>query len=331
MRRLIILTSLACLALPAASAVAQAPATLDVAFGKAKSRAHPRIVLGRRINVRGIVCPFAAGQQVHVRFKSHGKVLRAVDVPVKLPAGGRCGHFRAHATAKRAGAIFVRAEHVATPELGAASTLLRRAHVIAPRLRPGSRGPTVRALQRQLKEAGYVVGRRGLYDDRTARAVLAFRKLSNLSRTSVASPVVFRRLAAGGGRFSIRHPEHGHHVEADLTHQVLALIDHRRVQRLYPLSSGKPSTPTVLGTFHVYSKTPGFNSKGMYFSNYFIRGYAIHGYHDVPIYPASHGCLRVPIPDAVSIYSWVRSGDAVDVYYRTPGHRSPKPRKNAGP
>ena len=33
-------------------------------------------------------------------------------------------------------------------------------------------------------------------------------------------------------------------------------------------------------------------------SNYFIRGYAIHGYAEVPTYAASHGCLRVPIPDA---------------------------------
>ena len=38
--------------------------------------------------------------------------------------------------------------------------------------------------------------------------------------------------------------------------------------------------------------------KGMVHSNYFIGGYAIHGYVSVPAYPASHGCLRVPIPDA---------------------------------
>lgn len=50
-------------------------------------------------------------------------------------------------------------------------------------------------------------------------------------------------------------------------------------------------------------------------SNYFIRGYAIHGYAEVPTYAASHGCLRVPIPDAASIYSWVRIGTPVDVYY----------------
>ena len=49
-------------------------------------------------------------------------------------------------------------------------------------------------------------------------------------------------------------------------------------------------------------------------SNYFIRGYAIHGYAEVPTYAASHGCLRVPIPDAAAIYGWVQTGTPVDVY-----------------
>ena len=65
------------------------------------------------------------------------------------------------------------------------------------------------------------------------------------------------------------------------------------------MSSGKPSTPTVLGRFRVYRKTPGTNAKGMVDSTYFIRGYAIHGYASVPTYNASHGCMRVPIPDAL--------------------------------
>ena len=49
-------------------------------------------------------------------------------------------------------------------------------------------------------------------------------------------------------------------------------------------------------------------------SNYFIRGYAIHGYPDVPVYPASHGCLRVPIPNARFMFRWLDYRDRVDVY-----------------
>jgi lipoprotein-anchoring transpeptidase ErfK/SrfK len=61
-------------------------------------------------------------------------------------------------------------------------------------------------------------------------------------------------------------------------------------------------------------KAPGTNAKGMYMSNYFIRGYAIHGYPEVPTYNASHGCLRVPNADAVSIFNWIRVGDPIWVY-----------------
>jgi lipoprotein-anchoring transpeptidase ErfK/SrfK len=88
-----------------------------------------------------------------------------------------------------------------------------------------------------------------------------------------------------------------------------------RVRRIYEMSSGKPSTPTVIGNFSIYSKTLGTNAKGMVDANYFIRGYAIHGYAEVPTYNASHGCVRVPIPSAASIYRWVHMGTRVDTYY----------------
>jgi lipoprotein-anchoring transpeptidase ErfK/SrfK len=116
---------------------------------------------------------------------------------------------------------------------------------------------------------------------------------------------------AGQGAWRVRHPRDGRHVEADLSKQVLVLVDGSRVHRIYHISSGKPSTPTVLGRFHVYRKDPGTNAHGMVHSSYFIGGYAIHGYADVPVYNASHGCLRVPIPDSWAIYSWLRIGDVV--------------------
>jgi lipoprotein-anchoring transpeptidase ErfK/SrfK len=70
----------------------------------------------------------------------------------------------------------------------------------------------------------------------------------------------------------------------------------------------------VFGTFHFYLQTPGTNAKGMVDSSYFIGGYAIHGYADVPAYAASHGCVRVPIPNALQIYGWIDIGDPIFVY-----------------
>lgn len=89
---------------------------------------------------------------------------------------------------------------------------------------------------------------------------------------------------------------------------------HGRVRRIYTMSSGKPSTPSPLGSFRVYEKRPGTNAEGMVDSSYFLRGYAIHGYAEVPFYAASHGCLRIPIPDAAAVYTWVRVGYRVDIY-----------------
>jgi hypothetical protein len=155
--------------------------------------------------------------------------------------------------------------------------------------------------------------------------------MTGLQRIPYAGTQLFELLARRAGSFHVRYPRDGRHVEADLTKQVLAEIEPGgHVRRIYMMSSGKPSTPTVIGRFQVYLKTPGENSKGMVDSNYFIRGYAIHGYAEVPTYAASHGCLRVPIPDAPAIYAWVRNGTPVDVYNED-GGGSGQVRSGAGP
>ena len=58
----------------------------------------------------------------------------------------------------------------------------------------------------------------------------------------------------------------------------------------------------------------GTNALGMVDASYFVGGYAIHGYVSVPAFNASHGCLRVPIPDARRISNWLGHGDVVWVY-----------------
>ena len=145
-----------------------------------------------------------------------------------------------------------------------------------------------------------------MFDASTARAVIAYRKVTGRARVATAPRSLLHALLAGRGTFRVRHPEHGKHVEVDLSRQVLALVRGSRVERIYGVSSGKPSTPTVLGRFRVYSKVPGTNAKGMVDTSYFVGAYAIHGYASVPTFPASHGCVRVPIPNALSIFTWLR-------------------------
>lgn len=208
--------------------------------------------------------------------------------------------------------------------------LERRVTQMKGSLRVGMHGRAVLLLQDELARLRYAVPVSGRFDEATGRAVLAFRKIAGLERIESANAGVFQRLQHGAGHFHVRYPGDGKHVEADLSKQVLAEIERGRVRRIYTVSSGKPSTPTVLGRFHVYSKTPGANSEGMVDSNYFIRGYAIHGYAEVPSYAASHGCLRIPIPDAPAVFAWVQVGYPVDVY-TDDGRGSRTVRADAGP
>jgi peptidoglycan hydrolase-like protein with peptidoglycan-binding domain len=325
MRRHIALSTMAALVAAAPAAAQDQPAPPQPAPPPAPAAGQMTVVVdhvgkfattltGKRWRVRGDVVPYVEGQQVVVRFFRDGKKFLAKRAAVKPGASGKAGHFKASLSTKVSGRVTIRVTKEASATQVAIKAPAQRVLVLPDHVTPGATGNGVRVLQRQLRALGYVPGRRGTYDARTSRAVLAFRKVSGLARTAIADRAVFRRLANGGGRFKVRYPGHGKHVEADLSRQVIALIDHGKVQRIYPTSSGKPSTPTVLGHYRFYSKTPGFNSHQMYFSNYFIGGYAIHGYYDVPTYNASHGCLRIPNADAVSVYNWVRIGDRIDVY-----------------
>lgn len=311
-RRVLVLTILAAaLAAPAAAHAASAPllSLTPEQVGKGRS-----VLAGTQWRVRVVAQPWVEGTVATVRFYRNGKRIKKVDVPLTVSGTGQSGMAVVPFTSGKPGRITVQATHLAAPGLPQLKAKQVRVRILPLQALPGARGPIVRLLQQKLSAKGYVVGQRGFYDARTARAVLAFRKVTGMARTTIASSDVFKRLLAGGGTFRVRHPEHGRHVEADLSRQVLALIDGGKVQRIYPFSSGKPSTPTVRGSFRVYSKTPGTNQKGMVYSSYFIRGYAIHGYYSVPVFAASHGCLRVPIPDAVPIYNWLRIGNVVDVY-----------------
>jgi hypothetical protein len=271
-------------------------------------------VTSRPTQIVGRIAPYIPAQQVSVRIWRGHKLLKTVTVRPKPTRTKQTATFSVRFTPERSGAVQIFAVHQRTPEQRelVAKTALA---VVAPTASPGTRSPFVGLLQQRLAAVGYATPQSGVYDDATGRAVLAFRKVNGMPRITTLTPLIVDRLLDGAGGFKVRYPQHGRHVEANLNWQVLALIENGKVVRAYTTSSGKPSTPTVLGNFRFYMDEPGTNSHGMVDSSYFIRGYAIHGYYDVPTYPASHGCLRVPIPDAYSIYSWVHLGDQIDVYY----------------
>lgn len=275
---------------------------------------RPLAVAGRALRANVRVVPYVPGQRVRVRvWLGHALVVRRTVAP-RPTSSGRTATFSVRFVPRRGGKLQIFALHDGTAEQGALSARAALS-VLTPVAGPGARGPFVALLQQRLAAVGYATPQTGVYDPLTGLAVLAFRKVNGMARVETLSPIVVDRVLRGVGGFEVRYPRHGRHVEANLGWQVLAEIDHGRVFRAYTTSSGKPSTPTVLGHFRFYMREPGTNSHGMVDSTYFIRGYAIHGYYDVPTYAASHGCLRVPIPDAFAIYSWVHIGDQIDVYY----------------
>jgi peptidoglycan hydrolase-like protein with peptidoglycan-binding domain len=272
-------------------------------------------LLGHRIEIRGLVTPYVAGQDVQVGFYLDGRKVGVRVVPV-MPAAGAAGEFRAGFVSHYGGLLQARASHSATAQQVAFSARAPQVRFVNPNVGFGDAGQSVRLLQQELTSLHYAVPLTGVFDEGTGQALIAYRKMNGLERVAAAGPRVFALLWRRAGAFHVRYTGDGRHVEANLSKQVLAEIEPGgRVYRIYTISSGKPSTPTVLGRFQVYLKTPGENSEGMVDSNYFIRGYAIHGYAEVPTYAASHGCLRVPVPDAPAIYAWVRVGTPVDVYY----------------
>jgi len=294
---------------PAKSRTLTVSPTVGVAIS-----AHTYLRAGRRsvgvphvpVRIRGVTASYAPGAGVVVDvFKSAKRVAhRAVHV-------SRAGARGAFTFSFKPGGRGVYRIRASAP--GGSRTI--RVFVIAPHAREGSRGTAVRALQSRLHRLGYLIPVNGVFDASTGRALLAFRKVNGYARTTGASVAVFKRLARGGGGFHLRYPNAGKHVEFDWSRQVLVLARGAQPEKILHASSGKPSTPTVFGKFKFYSKTPGFNAHGMYYSNYFIGGYAIHGYAEVPPYAASHGCIRIPIPSAQAVYSWIDLGDTIYVYH----------------
>jgi hypothetical protein len=297
---------------PAARVTAGEPLTVSIDGGLTVRGRH-YADRGQRLTVSGVVRPYVEGQAAVVDISRNGVAVSSERVAVDAAADGS-GEFRAQFTAAAKGSYVaqVRIESsdgsvAVGPEQDSVTSTAFRAH-------RGSRGVKVRLLQRGLRRLGYVTPVGGRYGAPTWRAVLAFRKVNRMGRRGTASRGVYKKVFRGRGEFRLKYPRRGKHVEFDKSRQVLVLARGGRAVRTYHSSSGKRSTPTVFGTFRFYRRQWGTNSHGMVHSVYFIRGYAIHGYRSVPNHPASHGCIRVPIPNSYSIAKWISLGDTIFVY-----------------
>ena len=297
--------------MPASPALAQTPLpapkagtlTLQVTSPIAL-HGRPYVLTGDVVTVTGTVKPFVPKQKVRLRISTPKRKPTIVRVLVR-----KGGVFHVRFRTRRAVTYRIYARHDATPEQAKFAAIGSVGAVS-----PGS-GLGVALFKQGLRQLGYPAGNGPAVTGKLGRSVLAFRKTNSLARIYTADRHIYEMVFAGRGAYQLRYPNAGKHVEADLSRQVVVLADKGKPVATYPTSSGKPSTPTVLGHYRFYLKSAGTNAKGMFMSNYFIRGYAIHGYPDVPIYNASHGCLRVPNADAVAIFNQIALGEDIWVYY----------------
>jgi N-acetylmuramoyl-L-alanine amidase len=183
--------------------------------------------------------------------------------------------------------------------------------VAQPHLAYGSRGPSVRALEQRLWDLRYALLRvDGSYGADTRDAVIAFQKVTGLPRTGEVDARMWSTLTRSAVPLA-RFPS-GSHVEVDKTRQVLFEVRDGKVVLVVAVSTGATGN-TPLGTWHVYSRVAGW-SWVLWYPTYFLRGFAIHGYPEVPTYPASHGCVRVPMWVATRLYSMHPYGYTIRIY-----------------
>ena len=184
--------------------------------------------------------------------------------------------------------------------------------VFRPHLSTGSAGPSVYELDRRLDELHFALGHvDGYFGQDDFDAVIAFQKLHGLPRTGAVDLRFWTELQQA----SVPHARYpGTHVEVSKGRQVLFLVRDGEVALVVPVSTGATGN-TPLGDWRVYGRVPGYNALEMYYSSFFVGAFAIHGYHSVPPYPASHGCVRIPIWVAYRVYSLIDYGTPVYIYW----------------
>jgi hypothetical protein len=177
---------------------------------------------------------------------------------------------------------------------------------------------SVRGVQLRLWTLGYLdrADVSGDLDYPTSQALLAFQGWEGLVRTGTVTGQT--QLALVPAR--LPRPTTfaaGRRVEIHRDRGVVLLLEGNEVRRAVHTSTGSGGvTPT--GSFRVYRKELYSWSVPfqvwMPYASYFTGGYAMHEYPDVPSYPASHGCVRLPAGEAHRVYAFARLGTPVRVF-----------------
>ncbi len=206
----------------------------------------------------------------------------------------------------------------------------------------GSSGPEVQAYEQRMADIHFDPGPvDGVFDQKTAYAVETLQKLGgSVPSGRIAADDVFAL-----NFFQYKQPQatdpEPNRTEVDIASQTLTLYDTYQPKLLTTVSSGSgvnycydtprenPTThvcedaTTPSGKYAFYEFRSGWDKSPLgqlYNPYYFNQGIAVHGYDSVPVTPASHGCVRIPMHISEYFHTLVNRGDPVYVFGGSPAH-----------
>ena len=207
-------------------------------------------------------------------------------------------------------------------------------------LKEGMSGSDVLALQHRLWGLHYWPGPKidGKFTHDVTEAVWAFQAINGLKEDGVVGPATATALAHQKA-YKAQYP-HGPatrvEVNINANVQVLVLFKSNAPYLISHVSSGggytycskgscnhKAITPTGIYTLHSYIPGPVTVPLGLMYNPVFFIGtaYAIHGDGSVPVYPASHGCIRIPNNLSKTFHTMITvsysHGTQVEIYNRS--------------
>ena len=177
----------------------------------------------------------------------------------------------------------------------------------------GANNPNIAIAQQRLLSLGFwLAAADGSYGLTTQQAVMAFQKWNGMPRSGKLDAATAQRLS-----FPNCPPTQGRNgndlLEVDKGRQLAFFVKGGKLLWVVNTSTGggyyyeavdenngNPISDyaiTTNGTFHIYrvSDEPAYKGSlgTLYRPRFVVGGIAMHGYPNVPNYPASHGCIRV--------------------------------------
>jgi peptidoglycan hydrolase-like protein with peptidoglycan-binding domain len=199
-------------------------------------------------------------------------------------------------------------------------------------LGPGVTGDDVSRLQQRLVDLGFDPGPTdGLFGPTTQMAVWAYQKLvlglTGADVTGKVTPDLWAKMEQALTINPLRPNATPTHVEVYLPSQTAVLFQDGKPRLITHISTGTGQewceegycsvAITPGGVYQFGRRVDGWDDSvlgQLYNPVYFNYGVAIHGAYNVPLYPASHSCVRIPMHIAKYFPSLVKRGDQVFVF-----------------